>query len=317
MDEKKARYVGIDVSKETLDICVLPEEKSWTERNEDFGGLCRKLQELAPDLIVLEATGGHELGLLRALVENGLPVSREHAYKIHHHAKGSGQQAKTDRIDARVIADYGRCHAERIGVVTEIDEAEEAFRQLTSRREDLVKMRAQEKNRLQSPGKSEAIQSSSQRMIEALSEEIGRVEAAMRGLLRESPAQQEKQALLQTMVGVGETTSWVLLAYLPELGTADRRQISALSGVVPYKNRSGKGKKGEHIRGGRPSVRKALYLSALSAIKNDPEFKAHYQRVRQSSGKGKVAVVACMHRMVRLLNAMIRKREPYCRPEAM
>src|SRR3990172_5075518 len=252
MNEPKVKgcFVGIDVSKNTLDIFVRPSGECWTQSNNgNFDELCEKLKPLNPTLIVLEPTGGYELGVLNALIKFGFRVSREHAFKIHHHAKGSGQLAETDRLDASMIAHYAECY----------------------------------------------------------SEEIEGIEEQIREIIQNNEEWRRKQMILETAFGVGSKVSSVLLANLPELGHVNRKQIAALVGVAPFQNQSGRFKGQQRNRGGRSGVRGILYMAALSAKKHDPRIKAFYERLVEKGKKKKVALVACMHKLLRILNAMLSK----------
>jgi len=300
-------FVGIDVSKDKLDICIRPSGKTWTQANGDFDELCDKLEAMDPELIVLEPTGGCELGVLNALIRRGLRVSREHAYKIHHHGRASGQLAKSDKLDASVIADYAECYS----VKREPLEKQEFLHQLTSRRKQLVVMRGSEKARLGQPGAFEGIRKSCEKIIRLLSEEIEELERRIRGAIGEKKEWRENQEILESAVGIGEKTSSVLLANLPELGRINHKKIAALVGVAPFQNESGRFKGQQKIKGGRSEVRAALYMPALSAIRHDPRIRALYERLLKRGKKKKVAITACMHKLLRMLNAMLSKRQCY------
>ncbi len=300
-------FVGIDVSKNTLDVFVRPSGQCWTQSNEDYSGLCEKLRQLNPTLIVLEPTGGYEIDVMNALIIGGFRVSRQHAFRIHHHAKGSGQMAKTDRLDASMIAHYAECYCEEIEPMTVPLEGQALLQQLSARRRQLVKMRAAEKNRLGLPGVSEGVRTSYEKMISVLSEEIEEIEGQIQRVIEGNERWRKKQALLETAVGIGTRVSRVLLANLPELGGVNRKQIAALVGVAPFQYQSGKFKGQQHIKGGRSEVRSALYMAVLSAKKHNPEIKAFYERLLEKGKKKKVALVACMHKLLRMLNAMLSK----------
>lgn len=304
-------FVGIDVSKDKLDICIRPSGKTWTQANGDFDELCDKLEVIDPELIVLEPTGGCELGVLNALIRRGLRVSREHAYKIHHHGRASGQLAKSDKLDASVIAHYAECYSVKIEPMTEPLEEQEFLHQLTSRRKQLVVMRGSEKARLGQPGAFEGIRQSCEKIIRLLSEEIEELERRIRGAIGEKKEWRENQEILESAVGIGEKTSSVLLANLPELGRINHKKIAALVGVAPFQNESGRFKGQQKIKGGRSEVRAALYMPALSAIRHDPRIRAFYERLLEKGKKKKVAITACMHKLLRMLNAMLSKRQCY------
>jgi len=304
-------FVGIDVSKDKLDIYIRPTGGSWTQDNCDFDELCDKLEAMDPQLIVLEPTGGYELGILNALIRRGLRVSREHAYKIHHHGKASGQLAKTDRLDASVIAHYAECYGGEIEPMMEPLGDQELLHQLTTRRRQLVVMRGSEKTRLGQPWLSEGIRGSCERVMSVLGEEIEEIEMQIREAIKEKDEWREKGEILESAPGVGVKTASLLLARLSELGQLNRKKIAALVGIAPYQNQSGKFRGQQRIKGGRSEVRAALYMSVLSAKKHDPVMRAYYEGLIERGKKKKVAITACIHKLLRILNAMMSKRERY------
>jgi transposase len=308
----KPCFVGIDVGKKTLDICVLPQKVSWqVENNGDFLELLKTLQDFSPRLVVLEPTGGYEKAVLNELLKAGVPVSRQHALRIHHHAKSRGKRAKTDPIDAETIAHYAQSHVETIEPLKALDDVEEELRQFVARREDLVKIRTSEKNRLQSPGVCDAIKSSCQKLVDTLNTEIETLEAEIQERLSVREAWRQKKELLLSVPGIGETVASALVAYLPELGTVSHKQIAALVGVVPYARQSGQYQGEQHIGGGRTSLRCLLYMASLAAIRFNPILAALYARLKAKGKKPKVAIVACMHKLLRILNAMIQKQKAF------
>jgi transposase len=313
MKEQKVKrcFVGIDVSKDKLDIYERPSGKSWTYPNRDFKGLCSRLKKMNPELIVLEPTGGYELGVINALVEAGLRVSREHAYKIHHHARGSGQLAKTDRVDASMIAHYAQCYSEEIEPKEKTSGDQELLSQLISRRQQLIKIRAGEKNRMEKKGFCNSVRVSCRKIIGVLSKEIEKIEEQIRRVIEKKRQWTEKQRIMRTVKGIGVKVSWTLIGKLPELGRANRKEIAALVGVAPFKNESGKIKKQQSIRGGRSAVRAALYMAILSATKHNPTIRNFYERLLEKGKKKKVAQTACAHKLLRMLNAMVAKGESY------
>lgn len=309
--EVKGCFVGIDVSKDKLDVFVRPSAQSWTQPSSDVEGLCERLMPLNPTLIVLEPTGGYEVHVLNALIRGGFRVSREHAFRIYHHAKGSGQLAKTDRLDAEMIAHYAQCYAQAIEPMTEPLEEQGLLQQLISRRRQLVDMRAAEKNRLVLPNISEILSASCEKIIAVLSQEIEEIEGRIEGIIRGNERWRQMRAVLKSIRGIGPRVSEVLLAYLPELGRVNRKQIAALVGVAPFQHQSGRFKGQSKIRGGRSEVRAMLYMAVLSAKKHNPRIKEFYERLLQRGKKKKVALVACMHKLLRMLNAMLSKGETY------
>lgn len=304
-------FVGIDVSKNTLDVWIRPINQHWKVSNKNFKSLIQRLLPYNPKLIVLEATGGYEIEVLDALRTAGFRVCREHPYKVHHHAKARGQLAKTDRVDAEILAHYGECFDSELQTETFSTPVSQELKQLVSRRRQLVSLRASEKNRVKAPAISETVQESCNALIQALTEQIQQIEAEIKRLLNNDRAWEQKRKILQSMAGVGDTTTMILLTNLPELGQVNRKAIAALVGVAPFRKESGQYRGQQHIRGGRYEIRSALYMATLTARRYNPEIKAYYEHLRKQGKKPKVALVACMHKLLRMLNAMMAKGELY------
>lgn len=310
-EKTSACFVGIDVSKKTLDLYARPSQESWKAENKDFGPLLDKLQQLKPELIVLEATGGYETGVWKALNQAGFNVCREHPLKIYHHAKGRGRLAKTDRLDASTLAHYAECFANEMVQREFPSEAQQKLQQLVARRKQLVEFKTAETNRKQHPAILPEVQESCIQVIATLDEQIKLVDVSIRKLVEADEAWQRKKEILQSMPGIGETLASLLLGYLPELGTINRKAIAALVGVAPYHHESGQFKGQQHIHGGRPEVREGLFVAALVAKKHNPEIQKFYEHLIKQGKKKKVALVACMHKMLRMLNAMLAKDALY------
>ena len=305
-------FVGIDVSKDTLDVYIRPFQKSLKVDNKAFGPLVKKLQKLNPELIVLEATGGYEIGVLEALHQAGLKVYREHPLKVYHHAKGRGKLAKTDRLDASTLAHYAECFAKDITLRDLPSQEHRQLQQLVARRKQLVDQRTMEINREKHPALFSAIKASCRAVIELLDAQIQQLEEMIQSLVQANQDWQRKKELLQSVAGIGETTATLLLVNLPELGRVNRKVVAALAGVAPYRCESGTLKGQQHIRGGRKEVRSGLYMATLVATRYNPELKAFYERLLAQGKRKKVALVACMHKLLRMLNALLAKNEPYC-----
>jgi transposase len=304
-------FVGIDVSKDTLDLYARPSQKSWKVENQDFKPLVKQLQKLNPELIVLEATGGYELAVLEALNKAGLKVCREHPLKIYHHAKGRGKLAKTDRLDASTLAHYAECFASELTQREFPSESQRKLQQLIARRKQLVELKTAETNRKQHPAILPEIQESCAQVIAVLETQIKALDTSIREMTQADETWKRKKEILQSMTGIGETLASLLLGYLPELGKVSRKAIAALAGVAPYHYESGQFKGQQHIRGGRDEVRSGLFIAALAAKKHNPEIQEFYERLIRRGKKKKVALVACMHKMLRMLNAMIAKDSLY------
>lgn len=304
-----AIFVGLDVSKAQLDVAVHIPAAVWRVDNDPEGiqDLVTRLTALAPTCIVLEATGGLELAAALALYTAGLPVAIVNPQRTRAFARALGQLAKTDALDARVLAHYAAAvqpALSRLPTATE--------RQLTAlvrRRQQLLDMRTQEINRLKSAGPN--LDDQLRKHIAWLTSEIKAVEIQTTDLVQASPLYREKDTVLQSFQGVGQLTSHKLLAEIPELGTINRKQIAALVGLAPLNRDSGTQRGLRSIRGGRARARTLLYMPTLTAIRCNPVIQAFYQRLRNKGKPAKVALTACMRKMLVILNAMLRKMEPW------
>ncbi|MGE5532163.1 MAG: IS110 family transposase [Bacteroidota bacterium] len=310
-------FVGIDVSKDRLDVAVLPQEAVVAFDNDEAGHeqLVAHLQSLAVTLIVLEATGGYEVAALAALTAAGLPARVVNPTHVRNFARSLGQLAKTDKLDALAIARYAQAVKPELRAVAGPQAVE--LKALVARRQQLLGIIGQERNRLRmacakvAPSVSASIDFHKQQLAE-LDKDIDR-------FIRQSPIWAEKDELLQENKGVGRVVSATLLAELPELGQLGRRQISALVGVAPFNRDSGKLRGQRCIWGGRAHVRAVLYMAAVSASRTHPVIAVFYQRLLASGKKKKVALVACMRKLLVMLNAMVRdgiNRQPITHAQA-
>jgi len=304
---KKNEVVGIDVSKATLDVAVLPSGEVMQFANDANGieELAKKVA--AADLVVMEATGGYETAVATALVGVGLRVAVVNPRQIRDFAKASGRLAKNDRIDAQVIAAFGQAIEPEI--VRLPDEEARKLEELLVRRRQLVAMRVQEVNRLglmQGPTRKRI-----KAHIDWLEQEIDKLDVDLTAGLRSSPAWRAKDELLQSFKGVGPGTSRTLVIALPELGQLDRRAIAALVGLAPFNFDSGVMRGRRSIYGGRSHVRTMLYMAATTAIRSNPVIRAFYDRLKARGKPHKVALVACMRKMLTILNAMVRQSTPW------
>lgn len=309
MNNKEQVVVGIDVSKAALDVAALPSGEVLQFANEANGidELGKKLKLAAADLVVMEATGGYETAVATALVSAGLRVAVVNPRQIRDFAKATGRLAKNDRIDAQVIAAFGQAIEPEI--VRLPDEEARKLEGLLVRRRQLVAMRVQEVNRLG------LMQGAMRKRIKAhidwLEKEIDKLDVDLTAGLRSSPAWRAKDQLLRSFKGVGPTTSSTLLIALPELGQLDRRAIAALVGVAPFNRDSGVMRGRRSIYGGRSQVRTMLYMAATTAIRSNPVIRAFYERLKSRGKPHKVAMVACMRKMLTILNAMVRQSTPW------
>ncbi len=308
--EGEARFVGIDVSKAQLDVAVRPTGKRWTLPYDQTGieGLIPQIVDLEPALVLLEATGGLELPLVAALAAAALPVVVVNPRQVRDFAKATGTLAKTDTLDAGVLAHFA--DAVRPEVRPLKDAETQVLNSLTARRRQVMTMLVSEKNRL-----GAAIGAVSPRIeahIAWLEQELSDLDKGLLQTLRRSPVWREKDDLLRTVPGVGEQISLTLLANLPELGTLNRRQIAALVGVAPYNRDSGALRGKRAVWGGRSRVRAVLYMGALVASRHNPAIRDFYQRLLAAGKPKKVALVASMRKLLVILNGMLKHGSPWC-----
>lgn len=297
-------FVGIDVSKDRLDVALRPSGERSSFDNTDPGveRLIHQLKGTPPALIVLEATGRYHRLALGQLLAAGLPAIAINPKQAREFARALGVLAKTDRIDAAVLAEF----ADKIRpeVRTIADEDTQQLEALCTRRRQLITMLTAEKNRY--PLASKAVRPKIKKHIHWLEAEIEDLDEELKDRVHSSPAWREKENLLASFKGVGSVTSFSLLAYLPELGRLDRRQIAAIVGVAPFNHDSGKRRGQRHIHGGRRRLRTVLYMATLAAIRHNPTIREFYQRLIKAGKLPKVAIVACMRKLLTILNAMLR-----------
>jgi transposase len=298
-------FVGIDVSKQRLDVLVRPAGEVWSATNDEAGiaGLVTKLIEVAPVLVVLEATGGLQVPAVTALALRGIPVAVVNPRQVRDFAKALGRLAKTDAIDAEVLARFGEAVRPEPRPIP--DEQAVQLEALLTRRRQLVEMVTAETNRL-SACRIAKVRRGIEQHVAWLRKQINDVDDELDGAIRGSAVWREKDDLLRSVPGVGPVVSRTLLAELPELGRLNRKQIAALVGVAPMNRDSGTRRGQRHIWGGRAAVRGVLYMAALVAARHNPRFKAFYQGLLQRGKLKKVALVACMRKILTTLNAMVR-----------
>lgn len=313
MNDKKV--AGIDVSKSTLDVALLPEGEMLQVGNDAEGipELVKRLKAAGLDLVVMEATGGYETAVASALVAAGLRVAVLNPRQVRDFAKATGRLAKTDRIDAQVIAAFGV--AVEPHILQLADKQAQELHALLARRAQLVAMRVQERNRL---GLSQgAARKQIKLHIAWLDRAVEKLDIDITAGLRSSPAWRAKDELYQSVKGIGPVTSSTMIIALPELGRIDRRAISALVGVAPFNRDSGTMRGRRCIYGGRGRIRQVLYMAATSAIKHNPVIKTFYERLTSRGKPHKVALVACMRKMLTILNAMARDGTPWTPQKAV
>jgi len=304
-------FIGIDVSKATLDVAVLPTKESWSTPNTEQGisDLVGRLRQLpSPKLVLMEATGGLERQALAAIVAAGFPAMAVNPRNVRDFAKSLGVIAKTDTIDAHVLALF----ADRIRPEWRPlpDEDTQALEALLVRRRQIVEMITAEKNRL-GVTPSRRVKKDILAHIKWLQRQLHITDYDLDQTIKNSPVWKQKVDLLKSVPGVGRVMIATLLSQLPELGTLDRKQIAALVGVAPFNCDSGTLRGRRSIWGGRASVRGVLYMSTLAATRFNPLIRAFYDRLRAAGKLPKVALVACMRKLLTILNAMLKKRTPW------
>lgn len=298
--------VGIDVAKHQLDVALHPNGEAWSVSNDERGinTLVKRLQAVTPSLIVLEATGGLETAAASALTVAGLPCAVINPRQARDFAKATGQLAKTDRLDAGVLAQF----ADRIRPTPRPmpDPETKALSDLMSRRRQLIEMVTAEKNRLQST--PSGWRADVQSHITWLEGRLARLHKKLEARIKASPTWRVNDEILQSAKGVGPVLSTTLLADLPELGTLNRKKIAALVGVAPFNRDSGTMRGKRTVWGGRAQVRAALYMGTLAATRHNPVIKAFYTRLLAAGKVKKVALTACMRKLLTILNAMIKNQ---------
>jgi transposase len=311
----KTTAIGIDLAKDHLDLHARPTGETWRVAHtaEQFPALIARLKDLAPDRIVLEATGGLEVLLATQLAAAALPVVVINPRQARDFAKATGQLAKTDQVDARVLAHFGEALQPPVRPLP--DEQTRALEALLTRRRQLVDMMVAEKNRHAALSRQPKLQQNVAQHIAWLKQHIAELDDELKAQLEQSPVFCQNDRLLQSVPSIGDVTARTMLACLPELGHLTHKQIGALVGVVPYARQSGQWQGAAHIRGGRIEVRTVLYMATLSAIRYNPTIKTFYQHLLAQGKKKKVALTACMHKLLTILNAIIRHQEEWKSPQ--
>lgn len=308
--EGVTHFVGIDIAKHTLDVAVLPEgqRQSLTYDQRGLTQLLRTLPEPGACLIVVEATGGYQRRVVAELVTAGHHVAVVNPRQVRDFARGLGILAKTDRLDAVAIARFGQ-HV-RPRTLAQRSEKQEELGQLVARRRQLVDLRTAEMNRRETIT-SKSVRHSLQLVIDTLNKEITRLDKQLLELVESDDEWKHTSGIVSSVPGVGPVTSASLLAELPELGELNRKQISALVGLAPYNRDSGRFQGKRAIWGGRSSVRSVLYMTALAATRWNPVIREFYRRLRAAGKLHKVAITACMRKLLVILNTMVRNNTPW------
>lgn len=302
-------FVGIDVSKAQLDIALRPSGERMQVANSEQGiaDLIASLSRTPPTLVVLEATGGYQAALVANLAVAKLPTAVVNPRQVRDFAKATGRLAKTDAIDADVLAHFGQALRPEPKLL--LDEQTLALEALIARRRQVVEMITAETNRLAQSHKS--LRAGIKSHISFLQRELKDIHRDLDGMLRQTPVWREKEDLLRSAKGVGRMTAATLLAELPELGALDGKKIAALVGVAPMNRDSGTHRGKRMIWGGRASVRTALYMATLVATRHNPAIRAFYERLCAAGKPKKLALTACMRKLLTILNAMVRTNTPW------
>jgi transposase len=307
LNQSEKSYIGIDVSKATLDVFILPNAKHLQFPNTPNGieKLTKKLSLFPNCYVVMEATGGYEQCAAEALTKANLHVTVANPRQVRDFAKGYGKLAKTDKIDAGMLALF----AEKVQPKANVrcDENLKELAEYTTRRHQVVNMIGMERNHLQLASKE--LKKSIMRHIKMLEAELVRITSIQKKIIEANEVYSQKDKILQSIKGVGSAVSSQIIADLPELGTIGHRQITALVGVAPFNHDSGKMRGKRAIKGGRVSVRCMLYMAVISAIRYNPTIKAFYQRLREAGKLAKVAITACIRKLLITMNAMVKNGE--------
>jgi len=303
-------YIGIDVSKDRLDVHVRPSDEAFAvgRDGEGLAALIERIGMLDPYLVVLEATGGFELTVAAALVAAGVPLAVVNPRQIRDFARATGQLAKTDALDAKAIARFAETVRPEPRAVP--DEQARALGELVARRRQVIEMMTAERNRRRQLTNRRLIKSVD-RLLAVLLKELAELDRDVGEGIRGTPAWRERDELLRSVPGIGDIVSRTLIADLPELGSLDRKQIAALVGVAPLNRDSGKMRGRRTIWGGRAKVRSTLYMAALVASRHNPVLAVFYQRLVSAGKAKKLAITAVMRKLLTILNAIIRDRRPW------
>ena len=298
--------IGVDVGKQYLDVCIHEKDLHWQEENNDAGikRILKRLSHYHVERLVMEATGRYEFELAQAAYTKGIPVCIVKPLLVRRYAGANDQLAKTDKLDAQIIAEFGAVLKPKITPAKSKNLI--AIKDLITRRRQLVNLRTQESNRRGIMGKTLAV--SCRRIIRHLNAEIERIEKQLARHVSEQAEWTEKQSLLKSAPGVGDTLVYTLLADLPELGELNNKEISKLVGVAPMNRDSGRMRGKRRIQGGRAHIRTVLYMATLSATQCNPVIKAFYRKLVSQGKNKKVALTACMRKFIIILNTMVKNK---------
>ncbi|HLY17676.1 MAG TPA: IS110 family transposase [Bryobacteraceae bacterium] len=304
-----AQYVGIDVSKDRLDVHVRPGGEAFVVARDDKGlaELVERLRAVAPRLIAVEATGGYENVVAAAIGGASLPLAVVNPAQVRHYAQALGKRAKTDPIDAEMIARF--TEATRPEPRALPDEATQVLAELVTRRRQIIGIMVAERQRATRLPKR--LRKSCERVVRMLEKELAALDTDIDTTVRGSPAWRATEDLLASVPGIGSITARALIAELPELGHLDRRSVASLVGVAPFTRQSGQWRGKSFIGGGRRSVRAALFVATMAAVRHNPAIRAFRQRLLAAGKPKMVAMIACMRKLLTILNAIARDQKPW------
>ena len=303
--DKEQTYAGVDISKDYLDVTIVDSDKKWRFANNQVGikKVIKIFEGMTSVMVVFESTGGQELSLWLALTQAGIGAAPINPRQIRNFAQAKGQLAKTDNIDAQIIAQYGQAMKAHPQLIPETQELKE----LMARRSQIVEMISAEKNRLKA-ARQKLIKQDIQAHIDWLQKRLREADKELIQAIDDNPRLRDKAKLLRSTPGVGPTMTAALLTQLPELGTLNRHQVAALAGVAPFNRDSGRMRGKRTVWGGRASIRAVLYMSALVATRYNPTIRVFYQRLCAEGKAKKVAITACMRKLLIILNSMIKHK---------
>lgn len=309
-------YVGIDVSKATLDVAILPLGRHFVVSNDEAGidELLVSLEDPKPTLVVLEASGGFERPVAAAIAASGIAIAVVNPRQTRDFARATGKLAKTDALDAKALAHFAQAVRPESRALPEEEAGE--FQAILARRRQLIQMMSAEKNRLGAAA-SKPVAKRIEAHLRWLEKELSRTDRDLDQAIEKSPTFKENEALLRSVPGVGPVLCRTLMAELPELGSLAPRELSALVGVAPLNRDSGTLRGRRAVWGGRARVREALYMGTMVATRYNPPIKEFYERLVAAGKPKKVALVACMRKLLVILNALLRDRTPWRYPHAL
>lgn len=303
-----SQILGVDISKDKSDVYFLTDKQHTLVPKSEYHEFVAKLLDAPPALVVMEATGGYERALAGLLTAAGIPLAIVNPRQVRDFAKATNQLAKTDAIDARIIALFAA--ATKVEAKPLPNHEMQALRDIMERRRQLVAMRTAESNREKKTA-NPRVKKTIKAMLKAIDQQLTDLDRELDDRIRKSPVWREKEDLLASVPGVGQVTARTLIAEMPELGTVNRKKIAALAGVAPMNHDSGKYRGQRHIRGGRCKVRASLYMAALAASRCNPILRPFYRRLREQGKSFKVAITACMRKLLIMLNEIMNKKQPF------